>query len=490
MRPAVVIKVLSHTLLFSGFALLLPTIVAFLYRETVAHAFLQISLVVMFFAFMSRFIISKYSPTSFTAAGLRRKEGFFVVTASWVLMILVGSLPYYSSGFFDSFVCCIFESASGFTTTGATILTDIEALPHGLLFWRSFTHWMGGMGIIILSVAILPELAVGGMQLFSAEATGVTTEKLAPKIQETAKKLWFVYALLTGIEIILLMLGGMNAFDAIVHAFGTTATGGFSPKNASIGHYNSVFIESVIIVFMLLSAMSFAIHFKIFIRGRFEPFYKSPEIRFFLGVVVVATGTMMISLSYVGFYDSIGQTLRYVLFHVSSIVTTTGFGTADFDKWPLFCKVILLCLMVLGGCAGSTAGGVKVVRLLVVLKHAYHELERLVYPRVVRPLRLGGQIISEDALDGVLGFFILYALTFVVGTTIMSCLGLDFITAVSSVISALNSIGPGLGSVGPIANYAHVPDIGKVVLSLCMVIGRLEIYTVIILLAPSFWQKG
>lgn len=430
--------------------------------------------------------------------GIRRREGFVLVSFSWLLTIFYGSLPYLFSGSIDSVVDAIFESASGFTTTGATVLTNIEALDHGILFWRSFSQWLGGMGIIVLSVAILPELAIGGMQLMSAESTGLGVDKLAPRIAETAKRLWVLYAVLTLVEVVLLVAGPMDLFEAVTHAFATTATGGFSPKNASIGHYDSAYVDTVITVFMFLAGTNFALQYRVFVRREGSKLFTSSEFRLYTAIAVCVTLLVTLNLyvaNYKEKYQSLGECLHYGGFQVVSILTTTGFGTADFDAWPIFSKSLIVILMTIGGCAGSTAGGLKIIRLVVVLKHAGREFRRLIYPRMVKPIMVDGKAIDDEILWSMLGFFLLYMLSFLATLILLTCLpharemDMDLETATTASLSALNSIGPGLGGVGPSQNFAFVHPFGKLALSFCMVLGRLEIYTLLIIFAPRFWRR-
>jgi trk system potassium uptake protein TrkH len=420
---------------------------------------------------------------------LTRREGFIAVVSAWVIIIAFGAIPFWISGDIPKFIDALFESASGYTTTGATILTNIEALPHAHLFQRSFSHWIGGMGIIVLSVAILPELAIGGMQLFSAESSGLGTDKLSPRIVSTARRLWQVYVGMTVVLAGLLMFGGMNLFDATCHSFGTIATGGFSTRNASIGAYDSTFIETIITIFMLLSGMSFALLYRLAIRGQPKPLLRSPEVKLYLGIFFVFATAICVRLVRAGTYDSIFEAARTSAFQTAAILTTTGYGTADFNYWPAFTQLLLLLLMFLGGCAGSTAGGVKVVRLLVVFKHATVELKKLLYPTLVQPVTVANRAVTQSTMEGILGFFLLYIMTTVGASMLVLATGVDLITGVTAVISAMNSIGPGLGEVGPSGNYSGLPDYCKVVLSVCMLVGRLEIYTIFVLFIPAFWHR-
>lgn len=417
---------------------------------------------------------------------LRIRDSYAVVSLGWILAALFGSLPFILSGHIPLMTDAFFESMSGFTTTGATILADIETLPHGLLFWRSLTHWLGGMGIIVLSLAILPMLGVGGMQLYKAEIPGPIPDKLAPRIQQTAKTLWAVYVLLSFIQTLLLAAGGLNLFNALCHTFGTMATGGFSTKNASIAHFQSVYLESVILFFMILAGTNFALHFRS-LRGQISAYWKSEEFRFYLGVILVV---MMILTANNVLNNTFGlaTAFRHSAFQTVSITTTTGFTTADFGKWSQSAQLILLILMFFGGSAGSTGGSIKILRILILLKQGGAELKKLLHPKAVIPARLDGQLISPAIVINILGFVFLYLIIFVVATLVMCHSGLDMISAIASVAATLGNVGPGLGSVGPAAHYAHVPLPGKWVLSFCMLAGRLEIYTILVLLTRDFWK--
>ena len=393
------------------------------------------------------------------------------------------------SGAIPSFTDAFFETMSGYSTTGASVLSDIEALPHGVLFWRSLTHWIGGMGIIVLSLAILPFLGVGGMQLFKAEIPGPVVDKLAPRIAQTAKILWVVYAILTAVETALLMLGGMSLFDALCHTFGTMATGGFSTRNASVTAFGSAYIEYVIILFMAIAGANFSLHYHA-LRGNLQVYWRSHEFRFYLmliggAVVLIAAASTFRT----GNYATWEEAFRKTLFQVVSIVTTTGFATDDYELWTVSAQLILLGLMFVGGCAGSTGGGMKVMRVHLLLKFVIREVTRLIHPRAVVPVRMAGAPVDRDVVANVLGFFVLYILIYGTGTFLMSALGMDIPTAMGAVAATLGNVGPGLGDVGPLDNYGFVPAMGKWLLSLLMLMGRLEIYTVIVLLSRSTWQR-
>jgi len=418
---------------------------------------------------------------------LRLREGFALVTSVWLAFAFFGALPFYLSGYFSSFTDAFFETMSGFTTTGASILTDIEKLPHALLFWRSFTHWIGGMGIILLSLAILPLLGVGGMQLYKAEVPGPEHDKLRPRLKDTAKILWEVYMLITVVEIILLCLAGMNVFDSVCHTFGTMATGGFSTKNASIGYYQSAIIDYIIIFFMLVAGINFSIHYRA-LRGRPGSYWQDAETKFFLFIIGFGALIIIVDL-YLSYNYTLGQSIQNGLFQTVSIITTTGYGTDDYEKWGSSAQVILFLFMFLGGCAGSTGGAIKIMRSLVMLKFAANEVKKLIHPNAVLPIRIGKRTISQEVVGNIGGFFMIYIGIFVIGVVLMTILGLDFVSALGSVAATIGNIGPGLGSVGPTDNYAHIPVLGKWLLSFMMLVGRLEIFPVIIFLTPAFWKE-
>lgn len=418
---------------------------------------------------------------------LGKREGYVIVTASWLVMSLFGSLPFIIHGSISNFTDAFFETMSGFTTTGASILTNIESMPYGLLFWRSLTQWLGGMGIIVLSIAILPILGIGGMQLFMAEVPGPTKDKVHPRVRETAKRLWGIYFILTLAEIILLLIGGMNLFDAITHSFTTMATGGFSPKNSSIAFYTSPFLHYVIILFMFFAGMNFTLHYYALHRN-FDFLKENNEFRFYTAIIIVATiFTMLIHQPHVDF--NLEESFRHSLFQVVSLVTTTGFVTSDFEKWAPFSRIIFFTLLFVGGCAGSTGGSIKVIRHYLLFRNGFLELKRLIHPRAIIPVRVNNKTVPQEIILNVQAFFIFYILLFLLGSIIMSILGLDFVTALGAVATCLGNVGPGIGAVGPVSNFAHIPEVGKWILSLLMLLGRLELFTVLIIFSSYFWKK-
>jgi trk system potassium uptake protein TrkH len=417
---------------------------------------------------------------------LSNRDGFLLVTSSWILSALAGSLPLYLSGAIPTFTDAFFETMSGFTTTGASILSDIESLPKSILFWRSLTHWLGGMGIVVLTVAILPLLGIGAYQMMKAEAPGPSLDKITPKITETAKLLWFIYLGLTAAETILLMGGGMDLFEALTHTFGTLATGGFSPKNRSVGYYDSGFIHIVITVFMLMAGMNFVLHYRL-ITGRLKRVLSNIELRVYLGIFAAATLAITLTL-YGHTYQSVRLSLRHAAFQAASVLTTTGFTTADYASWPFFAQAVLLVLTFVGGCSGSTGGGIKVIRITTLFKLGGHEMKYMAHPYGVFSLRLGQGTMKKNMVYSISGFFFLYLLMLLITTLVVASGANDLLTSLSAALVTLGNIGPGFGRIGPALNYAFLPDYIKWFLSFAMLVGRLEIYTVLVLLTPRYWR--
>ncbi|MDI6767941.1 MAG: potassium transporter TrkG [Bacteroidota bacterium] len=414
-------------------------------------------------------------------------EGFLIATSGWIAISVFGTLPYLISGSITGFTDAFFETISGFTTTGASILNDVEILPHGILFWRSMTHWIGGMGIIVLSLAILPLLGIAGMQLYKAEAAGPTKDKLSPRIAETARLLWAVYVSLTFAEIVLLLFGGMSLFDAMCHSFGTIATGGFSTKNLSIAYYNSSYIEYVIGIFMFLSAVNFSLHYAA-MRGDLINYFRNSEFKFF--IVLVGSAIMIVTLINILTQPVLGliDSFRFSFFNVISISSCTGFASADFALWAPVAQLILIFLMFPGGCAGSTAGAMKNVRVLLLLKNSFSEAKRILHPKATIPVKFNGKNVHPDILSMIASFFVFYISTFALSTLILIVTGVDIISAISGVASCMGGVGPGLNSVGPMTNYSTIPIIGKWVLASDMLLGRLELFTIMVIFTRSFWK--
>ena len=418
---------------------------------------------------------------------LSRRDGFAIVTFGWIAAAVAGSFPYLLSGVISNPVSALFESMSGFTTTGASVLSGLEHVPRGILFWRGMTQWLGGMGVLVLCIAILPFLGVGGMQIYRAEIPGPSKDRLTPRIASTAKLLWGLYVLLSVSQIALLIVGGMDWYDASCHTFATMSTGGFSTRSASIAAFDSAYIEIVIIVFMFLAGANFALHYRA-LRGRPQVFWRDPEFRFY--TVLWLGSCLLLSLNvWGGIYEGAGAALRAGFFQGTSIMTTTGFVTQDFNVWPSASRLLLVLLMFIGGCGGSTGGGIKVVRFLVILKRIARELGRAMHPRTIIKIKLGRQSLEESTVSNISSFFIIFVAIFAVASLAMTFYTPDMVTAASSVAATLGNIGPGLGAVGATETYASIPTAGKLILVACMLLGRLELYTVLVLLHRGFWKK-
>jgi len=418
---------------------------------------------------------------------ISKRDGYLIVTLGWIASSIVGTFPYLIHGSIPSFTDAFFETMSGFTTTGASILKDIEAVPPGLLYWRSMTHWLGGMGIIVLSLAILPILGIGGMQLFQAEVAGPSKDKIHPRVTETAKRLWGIYLVLTIAEIVLLLFGKMNLLDAICHSFGTLATGGFSTKNLSIAYYNSSYIEYVIIIFMFLSGTNFTLHY-LALKGKLLNYFKDDEFRFYLiFVILIVTSAALYLIIHNS--QTTESAFRDSAFSIISILSSTGFVTVNYESWAKFFPEIFLILLLMGACAGSTSGGVKIIRYELLIKNSLNELKKLLHPNAVIPARHNGKAVSNEIISKIAAFVMLYMIIFLVASVVLSIIGLDLSSSMGAVAACLANIGPGLGTTGPSTNYSNVPVLGKWVLSIVMLLGRLELFTIIVLFSPSFWKK-
>lgn len=468
----------SLWLLLSGF-FLLPLGCSLYFQDGLVYIYLAEIIGISLFSLIFRWLSGR-------PVELQFREAFLTVSLSWMTFSFLGAIPFLASGHIPSLTDAFFETMSGFTTTGATILTEIETLPKSLLLWRNMTQWLGGMGVIALAVAVLPFLGVGGAQLFKAEVPGPIKDRISPRISETAKILWGVYLLFTIAEIALLFLGGLSFFDAVCVTFGTLATGGFTPTNASVAAYPSPFVHYVIIVFMFVAGVNFSLHYWA-LRGRFHFYFANPEFRFFTGITLLATGMIMVARLWNGETFS-EEFFRSTLFQTVSIITTTGFITHDYERWPFVTQIILLALMMFGGCTSSTGGGIKNVRLLVAFKFMGSELKKLFHPHGVFPVRMGGRTVPEGMVLNILGFIGLYILIFFLGVMAMASLGLDIDTSVGAVLATLGNVGPGIGGVGPVENYSHLPFLGKWILSFLMMAGRLEIFTVIVIFTRPFWH--
>jgi trk system potassium uptake protein len=481
MNLKLIFRVLGFLIFGEGIAMLFSLVVSLIFRGPDLSAFLISSGITLSTGGLLLIITKK------AVKDIGKREGFIIVTFSWITFSFFGSLPYIISGSIPNFTDAFFETISGFTTTGASILTDIEALPHGILFWRSFTQWLGGMGIIVLSLAILPVFGIGGMQLFMAEVPGPTPDKISPRIRQTAKTLWFIYLIFTLTETILLWIGGMSFFDAVNHSLTTMATGGFSTKQDSIAHWDSPFIQYVIIVFMFLAGTNFTLSY-IALKGKYKSVFKDEEFKYYIlfivGFTILIFAGLLITKSL-----GLEKAFRDSLFQVVSILTTTGFATANYLTWAPILIILLFALFFFGGSAGSTGGGIKIMRIVLLLKNSYYELRRMIHPNAVIPVKFNKHSVDAKIITNILAFFMFYFFIFAFSTVIFTLFEPDMETSMGAVASSLGNIGPGLGKVGPIENYAYIAPAGKWFLSFLMLLGRLELFTVLVLFSPSFWKE-
>ena len=482
-------------LLFNGSFMLLSSILSFLYNDGVTLSLILSGIIVSLSGLVLMLLTKNHSKE------MNKREGYIVVAFGWIVMSLSGTLPYIFSGAIPNFTNAFFETISGYTTTGSSILQDIESLPYGILFWRSLTHWIGGMGIIVLAIAILPLLGIGGMQLFAAEAPGPSADKLHPRITDTAKRLWLIYFGYTAAETLFLNLAGMSFFDALNHSMSTLSTGGFSTKNNSISYWNDTpLVQYIIILFMFLAGTNFVLSYFGFKRN-FNKIFKDEEFKLYVKFILIFTAIAVIFIcfnssistslvfSHPMIFGEIESSLRHGLFQVISIVTTTGFVTADFTSWTPFLLVFFFGLMFLGGSAGSTSGGVKVVRHLLLIRNGFMEFKRSLHPNAVVPVRYNNKTVSGDIVFNILGFFILYMLSFIIGALGFAIIGVDFESSIGVAASSLGNVGPALGEFGPANNFSEMSSAGKWWSSFLMLIGRLELFTVLILFTPFFWRN-
>lgn len=420
--------------------------------------------------------------------GLSRRDGYIIVSTAWILFSLFGMLPFYLSGYIPTITDAFFETISGFTTTGATILDNIESLPHGLLFWRSLTQWIGGLGIVFFTIAVLPIFGVGGVQLFAAEATGVKHDKVHPRIGVTAKWIWSIYLGLTITETVLLMMGGMSLFDGVCHALTTTATGGYSTKQASIAYFNSAYIEYVVAIFMFLSGVNFTLLFLLFMKGKIKRFLQDAELKWYVASVLLLTLITTVGLILSTSMDS-EESFRKALFQVISLHTTTGFASADYMMWIPFLWTLMGFVMFFGGCAGSTAGAIKSIRIVILAKTARNEFKHILHPNAVLPVRIDKQVVSSPIRSTVLAFIFVYFVLIGIGWLVMMALGIGFSESFGIVVSSIGNVGPGLGLCGPAYSWSGLPEVAKWLLAFLMLVGRLELFSVLLLFTPGFWKK-
>jgi len=491
-------KIIFHffglLLLFNGGFMLLAALVSFIYKDGITNPLLLSGFFIVIIGGLLMISTKNHRKE------LNKREGYLVVSFGWIVMALSGTLPYLLTESIPSFTNAFFETMSGYTTTGASILDDIESLPEGILFWRSLTHWIGGMGIIVLAIAILPLLGIGGMQLFAAEAPGPNADKLHPRITDTAKRLWLIYFGYTAAETILLKVAGMSFFDAINHSLCTLSTGGFSTKNASVAYWNGQpIIQYIIILFMFLAGTNFILSYFAF-KGRVQKAIRDEEFKLYFKFIALFTiiAALIIyfradfsisSVDHPMVYGKGEASIRHALFQVIAIITTTGFVTADYTLWTPFLVVFFFGLMFLGGSAGSTSGGVKVVRHMIMIKNGFLEFKRALHPNAILPVRYNKRSVSGHIVFNILGFFILYMISFIVGALVFSMFQIDFESAIGLSASSLGNVGPALGNFGPVNNYSELPSLGKWWSAFLMLIGRLELFTVLILLTPFFWRN-
>ena len=478
MNRRMICRVLGFILECLAGLLILPTVAGLCYGEGVTHF-----LITMALSGALGFLLTRVKPYSDV---IYAKDGFVVVSLGWVLMSMIGALPFVLSGDIPNYINALFETVSGFTTTGASILEDVEGLSRGCMFWRSFTHWIGGMGVLVFILAVLPMSGEHSMHIMRAEVPGPTVGKLVPRVRQTAKILYLIYIAMTVLEMLLLLLGGMSFYDALLHAFATAGTGGFSTKGASIAAFDSLYLEMVIAVFMVLFGINFNLYFLLLI-GRWKDALKSEELHWYLGII--AASVMAIALGISKMYGGLATGLRHAFFYVASITSSTGFGTVDFVTWPEYCKWIIVMLMFCGACAGSTGGGIKTSRVIILFKNVACEIRQMIHPRTVTRVQLDGKRVDADGLKAVSTFFTSFMLLLITGSFLVSLDGYDMATNFSAVLSSLSNIGPGMSLIGPTGNYNIFSYGSKLVLTVMMLIGRLEIFPILILFSPSTWKK-
>ena len=478
MNRRMICRVLGLILACEAVLLILPTVAGLCYGESVTHF-----LITMALSGALGFLLTRVKPYSDV---IYAKDGFVVVSLGWVLMSMIGALPFVLSGDIPHYIDALFETVSGFTTTGASILEDVEGLSRGCMFWRSFTHWIGGMGVLVFIMAVLPMSGEHSMHIMRAEVPGPTVGKLVPRVRQTAKILYLIYIAMTLLEMLLLLLGGMDFYDALLHAFATAGTGGFSTRAASIAAFDSLYLEMVIAVFMVLFGVNFSLYFLLLI-GRWKDALKSEELHWYLGIIVASV--MAIALGIGKMYGGLATGLRHAFFYVASITSSTGFGTVDFVTWPEYCKWIIVMLMFCGACAGSTGGGIKTSRVIILFKNVACEIRQMIHPRTVTRVQLDGKRVDADGLKAVSTFFTSFMLLLITGSFLVSLDGYDMATNFSAVLSSLSNIGPGMSLIGPTGNYNIFSYGSKLVLTVMMLIGRLEIFPILILFSPSTWKK-
>lgn len=480
MNYKLVIHIIGRVLLLEAVLMIPSLIVAFIYGQGDAEAFLLTIGLLLFIGSLLSLFKTKYEK-------MYARDGVMIVALSWILLALFGALPFYIDGAIPSYVDCFFETVSGFTTTGSSILTDVESLPKGILFWRSFTHWFGGMGVLVFFVTLIPTMNGRTQHILRAESPGPNPGKLVPRIKETSIILYTIYTILTLLCAICLLLAGMPLYDALVHALGTAGTGGFGIKNNSVAYYNSPLIYMILSVFMIIFGINFTLYFYM-IKRNFQEIKKSSEIKMFFIVIIVAT--LMVTLNVRKMYGSLWESFYQAFFQVTSIISTTGYSTVDFNLWPTFSKMIIIMLMFMGSCAGSTSGGMKQIRIFIMLKEVKRSIKKILHPRSVLKIKADKKVVDEEQVTGIGTFMCAYFLIMGFAVLLVSIDNYDFETTFSAVLAALSNVGPGFGMAGPLSNFAFFSDFSKIILSICMLIGRLEIFPILILMNIDSWKKA
>lgn len=482
MSYSAIFYILGYLMFGFGGAMLIPAITSILFYGEDSHSFVDTSAVTMFVGII--IILMNRSGSK----DLGHKDAFLLTFLSWVTLSFIGALPIYFGHVTNSFVDAFFESVSGLTTTGASVLTGLDTMHHGILLWRSMLQWLGGMGVVVLATAILPFLGIGGMQLYKAEMPGVVKDKLQPRLKETAKLLWMVYLILTILCALLYFIGGMTPFDAICHAFTTVSSGGYSTHDASFGYFESPFLRVVAVIFMLAATVNFALHFTSFSGKGLKVYTQDLEFRFYIFLIIAAITACFLVLMYNGTMP-LKQALGDSIFNMVSVVSTTGYSVSDYSSWPVLVPMMVMALMMLGGCAGSTAGGLKILRFMLIIKHSIRELKVLIHPHGVMRLKIGKSVVSDKVSQAVWSFAGFYVVSFTLITVALATYGYDLITAFSAAGATMSGLGPALGEVGPAGNYAGMPNGAKLVLCFSMLLGRLELFTLLVLFMPSFWRR-
>jgi len=479
MNRKMIFYTLGKMLKMEGILLLLPFLTGLIYRESVSIYYFIVAVL----SYVLGHLMAIHPPKNKT---IYAREGFLIVALSWISLSIFGAIPFYISGEIPSYLDAFFEIVSGFTTTGSSILTDVEKLSHAALFWRSFSHWIGGMGILVFVVAFLPDATGTTLHILKAEMPGPIVGKLVSKVRVTSQLLYKIYAILTIVEVVLLMLGGMPFFDSLLNSFGTAGTGGFAIKNASIGFYDSAYFDGVITVFMILFGINFNLIYFVFIK-KFATAFRSEELKWYLGIITCAI--IAITFNIMHMYPSIVDAFRFAAFQVGSIITTTGYVTADYGQWPLFSQIVLVILMFVGACAGSTGGGIKVSRIVIYLKNALAEMKRMVHPHSVVSIKFENQHVNSTTVNNIHTYLVLYFVVFFASLLVISLQNIDFTSAFSAVTTCINNVGPGLSVVGPVGNFSSLSDLSKIVLCFDMLVGRLEIFPILMIFSKSLWKR-